>query len=118
MNKKLTLLLCVLLMNTLVKAQTNNQIHFTTEIIKHGPVFNGGSKTPIKAPTVCIDSYTLYFQASHPEFVLNILKDDENVYTCIVNTNVTTLELPSFLLGEYEIQLIAEPYCFIGYITL
>ena len=118
MKKSLIVLLCLFILTIKMNAQTNDRINFHTEIIKNGSVQNGKGKSPVCPPTVLLNDYTLYFQASHPEFVLNILVDDEIVYTCIVNTNVTTLELPSFLLGEYEIQLIAEPYCFIGYITL
>ena len=118
MKKILLITTCLLFTWLSSFAEGKKTIYFATVVDKEMPTHNPYPKAPIQPPCVYIDKHDIYFQASHPEFVLNILVDDEIVYTCIVNTNVTTLELPSFLLGEYKIQLIAEPYCFIGYITL
>ena len=84
------------------------------------PGTNGYPKTPITAPTVYIDDYTLLFEANHPEYVLNI-KDENNVvvYTTVVYSTQTQVVLPSTLSGDYEIQLdFGGSYIFVGEIVL
>ena len=54
------------------------------------PVTNGQPKTPITTPKVYIDDYTLLFEANHPEYVLNIKDEGDNVvYTTTVYSTQT-----------------------------
>ena len=58
----------------------------------------GYPKTPITAPKVYIDDYTLLFEANHPEYVLNIKDEGDNVvYTTTVYSTQTQVVLPSIL---------------------
>ena len=83
------------------------------------PGGNGHPKTPITAPKVYIDDYTLLFEANHPEYVLYIKDEDDNVvYTTVVYSIQTQVVLPSTLSGDYKIELQMGYWKFTGYIML
>ena len=76
-------------------------------------------KSPILIPHVGIDDYTLTFYTPCDFCVLRLLDEDDNlVYTTIIPVGATTLVLPSYLSGNYEIQIIRGNFCFYGYIIL
>ncbi len=83
------------------------------------PIGNGHPKSPDETPTVYIDDYTLYFEANHPEYVLNIKDEDGDVvYTTVVYTAQTQAVLPSTLSGNYVIELAVDNLLFTGWINL
>ena len=74
---------------------------------------------PIEAPTVYIEDYSLSFEASHPDYVLNIKDEDGGVvYTTTVYSAVTLVTLPATLSGNYEIELVYGGWLFTGNISL
>ena len=79
----------------------------------------GNPRTPITAPIVYIDDYTLLFEANHPEYVLRI-KDENNivVYTTVVYSAQTQVVQPSTLSGNYQIELVMGNWLFTGWINL
>lgn len=83
------------------------------------PGGNGHPKTPINAPTVYIDNYTLLFEASHPDYILNIKDEYGNVvYTTVVYSALTQVVLPSTLSGNYQIELVMGYWLFKGWINI
>ena len=79
----------------------------------------GHPKTPITAPKVYIDDYTLLFEANHPEYVLYIKDEDDNVvYSTVVSSAQTQVVLPSTLSGDYQIELVMGYWHFSGWINL
>jgi len=118
MKKIIILLVSAFIMGT--SAYAWNRIPLTVSYEKDDmPVGNGHSKSPIQAPTVYIEDYTLAFVADHPDYALNI--KDENgdvVYSTTVCSTETQAVLPSTLSGDYEIELIMGYWKFIGFITL
>ena len=83
------------------------------------PGGNGHPKTPITAPKVYIDDYTLLFEANHPEYVLYIKDEDDNVvYSTVVSSTQTQVVLPSCLSGDYQIELVMGYWHFTGWINL
>lgn len=83
------------------------------------PIGDGHPKTPITAPKVYIDDYTLLFEANHPEYVLYIKDEDDNVvYTTTVYSSQTQVVLPSTLSGDYQIELVMGYWHFTGWINL
>ena len=83
------------------------------------PGGNGHPKTPVLAPTVYIDDYTLLFEASHPDYVLNIKDEDGNVvYTTVVYSVQTQVILPSTLSGDYQIELVMGYWLFKDWINI
>jgi len=83
------------------------------------PISHGHPKTPITAPKVYIDDYTLLFEADHPEYVLNIKDENDNVvYSAVVYSTQTQVVLPSTLSGDYQIELVMGYWHFTGWINL
>ena len=74
-------------------------------------------KTPILIPEVSIDDYTLTFDASCLGCELRLLDEDG---VLVYSTTITsgTLVLPSYLSGNYELQIIRGNFCFYGDISL
>ena len=117
MKKLLLFLFAAFILSTDVSAQ--ELVQLTMSIIDEQPGTNGFPRTPITAPIVYIDDYTLLFEANHPEYVLNI-KDENNVvvYSTVVSTTQTQVVLPSTLSGDYQIELVMGNWLFMGWINL
>ena len=117
MKKILLLGLFALFMSTSVMAW--ELIPLSVNYDDEQPLGPGYPKTPITAPTVYIDDYTLLFEANHPEYVLRI-KDENNVvvYTTVVYSTQTQVVLPSSLSGDYQIELVVDNLLFKGWIIL
>lgn len=79
----------------------------------------GHPRTPITAPKVYLEDYTLSFEVGHPEYVLNIKDENGNVvYTTTVYSSQTQVVLPSTLSGDYQIELVMGYWLFTGWINL
>ncbi len=95
------------------------QILFSVGWIDPTPVGEGPAKGTIDPPTVYLEDYTLTFEADHPEYILYIKdEDDAIVYSTVVSTTVTEVVLPSYLSGDYEIDLVMGDWLFTGWINL
>ena len=120
MKKLLMIMFGAFLLSTSVPAQ--ELIPFTVNVIGNNdyePIGNGFPKTPIEVPKVYIDDYTLLFETNHPEYILNI-KDENNdvVYSTVVPSTQTQVTLPSTLSGNYKIHLVMGNWLFAGWINL
>ena len=83
------------------------------------PIGHGHTKSPIAPPTVYLEDNTLSFVPDHPEYVLYIKDEDEEVaYSTVVTSAETQVTLPTYLTGSYKIELVMGNWCFWGYITL
>jgi hypothetical protein len=119
MKKIIILLLSILLMGTQAKAQNYKPISFSTSIIPHGVIGKGHPKSPATPPVVYLEDNTLTFVADHPEYVLYIKDEDEEVvYSTVVTSAETEVTLPSYLSGTYEIELVMGYWLFTGWIDL
>lgn len=75
-------------------------------------------RSPILVPEVDIDGYTLTFYTPCDGCVLRLIdENDVVVYSTVIPTGATSLVLPSYLSGEYQIQIIQGNLCFWGYIN-
>lgn len=94
-------------------------VSLTVQIDNNQTGGNNIPKTPILAPLVSIDGYTLYFLSSHSSFTLE-LRDasDTVVYTTYIDVTDTQVSLPTTLTGTYELRLCTEYYYFYGDIDL
>lgn len=74
-------------------------------------------KSPILIPEVSLEDYTLNFDASCLGCELRLLDEDG---VLVYSTTITsgTLVLPSYLSGNYELQIIRGNFCFYGDISL
>lgn len=76
-------------------------------------------KGPVLVPSVSLEGHTLFFATSCDGCTLRLLdENDVVIYSTVIPTGTTSLVLPSYLSGEYEIQIIQGNYCFWGYIYL
>ena len=79
----------------------------------------GQQRGPVLIPDVFLDGYSLSFNTPCDGCTLRLLDENDNVvYSTVIPTGTTSLVLPSYLSGEYEIQIIHGNYCFWGYIYL
>lgn len=80
---------------------------------------DGQHRGPVLIPDVSLDGYSLIFNTPCDGCTLRLL--DENdivVYSTVIPTGTTSLMLPSYLSGEYEIQIIRGNIYFWGFILL
>lgn len=78
-----------------------------------------GQRGPMAPPVVYQEDNTLTFVADHPEYVLYIKDEDEEVvYSTVVTSAETEVTLPSYLSGTYEIDLVMGNWMFTGWIEL
>ena len=79
----------------------------------------GSQEPPVLVPSVSLEGYTLYFMTPCDGCTLRLLdEDDAVVFSTIIPTGTTSLVLPSYLSGEYEIQIIQGNIYFWGFILL
>ena len=115
--RKLTILALALFMSVIMRA--SEKITFQCSGFDDITVGHPIPKSPMQAPTVYIEDYTLSFAVGHPEYVLQITDEDGDVvYTTTIFSSLTDVILPSTLSGNYEIQLTMGNWLFTGYITL
>ena len=117
MRKLFLFLFGAFILSTDVSAQV--LVPLTVSIIDEQPGGNGQPKTPVLAPKVYIDDYTLLFEVDHPEYVLYIKDEDGDViYSTVVSSTQTQVVLPSTLSGNYQIELVMGNWLFTGWINL
>ncbi len=115
--KKLVILLFALL--SLVMAKANEKVEFKSQLLQGASIGHGYPKSPMQAPTVYIEDYTLSFVVGHPDYLLNIKDEDGNVvFSTVVWSAQTEVVLPSSLSGDYEIELVMGNWLFSGWINL
>lgn len=80
---------------------------------------DGLQKSPILVPEVSIEGYTLTFYTPCDGCVLRLIdENDVEAYSTVIPTGATSLVLPSYLSGEFEIQIVQCNIYFYGYIIL
>ena len=75
----------------------------------------------VKVPEISIEDYTLYFNTPCDGYVLRLVDEFDNVaYSTVIPVGATSLILPPYLFGIYELQLIPSNcnYYFYGTIDL
>ncbi len=93
------------------------QVHFEVVIIDSSDTQDEPQRNPTTAPTVEIENYTLTFITPCEGLVLRLVNEDDEVeFTTIISGS--TLVLPSYLSGDYQLQIIRDNYIFYGNITL
>jgi len=78
-----------------------------------------GHRGPILIPRIGIDAHSLFFYTTCDNCTLRILNEDSEVeYSTTIPSGTHTMVLPSYLSGEYRIEIIRGNFCFWGYIIL
>ena len=115
----LMLMMAMLPLSSLRVSANTDDIDLNVEYIDPRDPYDPDPKSPILIPHVGIDDYTLTFYTPCDGCTLRLLDENDNVaYTTIIPIGTTTLSLPAYLSGNYEIQIIRGNFCFWGYINL
>ena len=121
MKKKLVIIVFLFLGGVLSSySEGIEPIPLTVGIEDPIPIIPDFGKSPFEIPTIIQDDYELSFQSSHSAYTLYIVENEVVVYSVAVSSNATSIILPSWLSGEYELQLHPDEcnYYFYGYIEL
>ena len=120
-NSFLSLTVCTFLTLGITNATYAESVPVDLDSSKIDPTIDKGGphKSPVLVPEVSLDDHTLYFFTPCDGCVLNIVDGSGAlVYTLVIPTGTTSLELPATLIGDYELQIIRGNYCFWGEIVL
>lgn len=123
MLKKFLLLSISLLWAVSMSAQN---VHVTQYVQLQVAIFDPTNsqgtlpRGPLEDPlTIGLEDHTLYMSNVDFDVTLQLTDANDNVvYTTFVAANTSTVVLPSYLSGEYKIELIDDERCFWGYIAL
>ena len=123
----LTLFACVTIFMAHAQSTTpstpSNPTKLEFEVKVYTPVVTKPRpKAPAKLPTppeATLDGNILTFTEAHAEYTLYIIDEDgEEVYETHIPENTSTITLPSYLSGEFELQLVTGVWCFFDYTEL
>lgn len=82
-------------------------------------IFQGPHKAPVSIPHIGIEGYTLTFYTPCDGCTLRLSDENDNVvYTTVIPVGATSLVLPSYLSGDYRIEIIQGAIYFWGIIEL
>lgn len=118
MKKLFIMLLCLSALSVNSTYAEEKKIDLSVEIVDETTYYPGRGKAPLRMPRIYQNRYKLTLSGSHPEYIINIVQDDEVVYSSVIPAGVTEFELPSYLNDECTIQLINGRFCFYGQIIL
>ena len=120
-SKKFFLLMLMALLFPLssVNAQNSNEINLEAGYVDPDTGNDSGQRSSIQIPHIGIEDYTLFFYTPCNGCTLRLLSSSGNVeYSTVIASGTTSLVLPSYLSGTYEIQIIQGSFYFWGYINL
>jgi len=122
-NKKslMMMLMMAFLLLTSISVSAKQPTDINLEAGYVDPEDEGGDphRSPILIPEVGIDNYTLTFYTPCDGCTLRLLDENDNIaFVTMIPVGSTTLVLPSYLSGTYQIQIISGNICFWGYIDL
>lgn len=117
--KRFVFALVLVLASSLSGVMAQDEIDLEEEIVDPTEEYEPYQKGPVLVPSVSLDDHTLYFITPCDGCTLRLLdENDVVVYSTVIPTGTTSLMLPSYLSGEFEIQIIQGFYYFWGYIYL
>lgn len=115
----LALTMAMLSLSSVRVSAASTPIPLTGEYIDPNKGQLGGHRSQTIVPELEIDDYTLFFMTPCDGCVLRLLDENRDVvYSTVIPDSAVSLVLPSYLSGEYEIQIIQGSICFWGYINL
>lgn len=70
-------------------------------------------KSPVQAPDVYLEENVLTFDEAVEGCTIQLVDEEEDiVFSDFIDENQTSLTLPSYLSGTYELQIITDTYIF------
>ena len=123
MKKLITLLLLTGLGYSIINAQTDEPIVLRpnnngSNSSENTSEQNGFPRSPIYIPTVYYSNHTLLFEECCIGCEIEIMENDEVVYSTIITDANGTVQLPEDLSGNFELHLYWGSFVFVGEIDL
>ena len=84
MKKLLFVLLSMLFFSSSPMMGEEKMIDLNLEIIDDSPAGPGRGKAPIRKPIVNQEGQKITFLSSHPEYTINIIQNDEVIYSFVI----------------------------------
>ena len=83
-------------------------------------IIHSHGKSPFLPPSLWQDGYQIGFPSEHAEYTIELVQEGTVVYSTLVSESTSSIMLPSWLEGEYELHLIPadSSYYFFGILTL
>ena len=120
--KRSVLVLVLILSASLINAEVQNvcnEVFLQVKLADPTDVNIPIKRSPITVPSISLEEHTLLFATPCDGCTLRLSNKVGDVeYATVVPLDTTTLVLPSYLSGEYQLQIIRGRYCFWGYIDL
>ena len=117
--KRIVLFLAFVVVSSFNGVWAQDEIDLEVGIVDPTEEYEPVEKGPVLVPSVSIDDHTLYFITPCDGCTLCLVdEDDVVVYSTVIPTGTTSLNLPSYLSGEFEIQVIQGNIYFWGHIIL
>ena len=118
--KRVLLIISALLLFGMPNLFSATFLNFNVGFDDNSPIIFDYPKTPITVPIVSQEDNVLTFKANHEDFTLQLY--DENdllVYSVYVPSSQTTVTLPTWLSGSYELRLYPDDsyIYFYGYVV-
>lgn len=110
-------LVAVLALSSVRVSALPAEVILSVDIIDPTDETNNPHRNPIPVPEVSIEDYTLFFDTPCDGLELRLVNEDNEVEYITVITG-STLVLPSYLSGDYELQIISGNIVFYGDISL
>lgn len=89
-----------------INSQYENPIANSIRGVDETPGYPGGNKSPNR-PTIILCGHLIFIQGVHEDSVLNVFDEDGGVvFSTIVTSATSQVELPDTLSGKYTLQLI------------
>lgn len=122
-KKRLLLLLMIMallpLSSVSVNAENPDDIELEAGYVDPNEPLDPDHRSPIIVPHVGINGFSLIFYTSCDGCILRLLDENENViYTTMIPVGTSTLVLPSYLSGNYRIEIIPGTIYFWGNIEV
>lgn len=96
----------------------DDALDLCVSIIDHTPSGPGKGKLPVHIPVIHQNGHTLCFQYAHPDYIINIMQDGEEVFSSVVTSDIVQYELPGYISGECIIHFVQGNHCFWAEIEL
>lgn len=124
MKKRILLLFCLIAMPAMLTIATESKdgggpLPLSGPKIDPTEPQDPHPKSPAVVPIIYQDGHELVFDTKCDGCTLRIVDaNDDVVYSIVIPAGTTSLVLPSFLSGTYELQIVRDGWLFYGDITL
>jgi len=112
--------LALLLLATICHADeqfTRGRLYLQVRIIDPTVQDEPIGRNPVDIPLLSVEANNISFITPCDGYTLRLVNEEGGIdYSIRIAANTSNITIPSYLTGEYELQLIRGQYCYYGYI--